>query len=1248
MSTDTQADARACHSKEVKRELIETVQAGGFDVGAELGAAHGPVPREENGHQVRVVDIHEPSAASLLASCVSLPRGDSTPGGLMNTECLSGGSSGNTFCGFDDYSEGLELPDHLPGDDEARWNSPVPSPQLGGNLAAVDKAEEPDTGDIDSRESSVGAPYNLARSLSSSDDTSSDESGSNVRLGSAKPARRHPYVEDADDDEQSSSDDDDNEPADPEDAMDVAEDDPLYTRLQDLVQDSGDVSATSYYATGNLPPALGEDSLVRRAYVQAFIAAAFHGATHDLINHWLNSQHQNFVSISRRAGLEIPGLTEMARTLRTVERRLGVDPDEHITYYALCTKCWARVTPRELLALPYSACNEPGCTGRFYSTKATVDGKRHRIPLKPLPTTSLIASVQRILLRPGKADELNEWRKTAGDKVGPVPHVPQEDWPGSESETYRMFDMFDGWGWRAVQAGLERRRGGKWGVEDISSLEILQRFVALPMGLILMFNIDWFRGLKRGKYSVGAIYCTICNNPRSKRFLREETILIAIIPGPEEPSLEQLNSVLEIFVLEAHQLYKAYQYREDNRYLKYAFRARYEDQATREEIADRRGIRWSILNILPDWLPARDSPPDFMHAGYLGEAKHVLQGILIKGGMFTKRSNANKPLDKFKDFLENVWLPGTFNKVPGNLLTGASGKADQWRIMTTYLPVALYVSWQVDGAIPDMDAPKPKAGEKAAAEQSRITALVNDRRHLHALQEGDVDPDDLDGMTIERADRNYIRHYETILEWCVAMRIWGSQSISVDEAWRAHECHMYACQTWARMLCHLTPYFHLLMHLVLWILRLGPVYAWWVFAYERFNGFLSKVRHNGHPGELEATMMRGWTKLHLIYDLILHLENLGEAKTPEDEESIKDLKACLQGPKKSGNVKGTLLMMLASMTAQHSKELIVFPKHGRRIDLKSSGLYELVYEHLRREWHGQIDLVFATVLQLRKGAKAADMPMSTAGNQSIFSALSNAADLGIDTWRARQLGELQAINVTQLSGHFALADIEYRGKLLWVTMSLCRHEHIEPVKKLICLQTILGSRSLRVGRSILFDAMNNVKEPTSLVVCPRAVPVWTEFAPGWHPSISYILALKPEALPTEGHREILGLNDVHERPHATAHSILKQSMHWHRRFCPLLQVKDTVNERSGHGLEGLETLIEVLGEVACILCKCERVLDCRPELVPKPPEKADYCQLPLLGSVWQPLEAYHFDEQYPQMDSRIHGEGQFCSRLVSA
>ncbi|CDO76806.1 hypothetical protein BN946_scf185033.g3 [Trametes cinnabarina] len=1089
---DAQADQRTRFSlsKTVKRELILAEEDCGLGektqrstASEEAEAARAPRRACED-H----VDTLENSLGELKDAVDSFGH-------------LSDGSSGNTLCDIKGNSDGRRdatgLADEpLDNQDDSNLDSEASDLTLEGiQDRHYNDNEDYEAGDFSACGGSIGLQRRAPHCSVDLDSSSSDDSVFEVQLDGASEPRipRHcTYIEDVEEDEdllaQCEVSDNECELPDQEGAVDVAEDDPLYARLQDLLSYQ-DLPVNSY-ANGDLPPAFAEDPLIR--------------------------QYQNYSSLSRCADFNIPGLGDMARTLRTVERRLGVDPDTHIVYYALCTKCWARVSPSELIALPHSSCTKPGCTGKFYDVKTTVDGRKHRIPLKPLPTTSLIAAVQRMLMRPGKVDELNVWRVGPDDKSGPSPPVSQEEWPGTGNDTFRMNDLWDGWGWRAVQAGLERRKGGQWGFEDVAAFEHLQHFVALPLGLILMFNIDWFRGMKQGKYSVGAIYCTICNNPRAKRFLREETILLAIIPGPEEPSLEELNSVLEIFVMEARRLYdgismrlpsmdepqpchayvnivsadlpgsrnatglcghtaerfmcpvckksltslvdhtcydpSTYQYRDDNRYLKYAFRARFEDQATRDEIAERRGVRWSILNILPDWLPSRDSPPDFMHGGYLGEAKHVVQGILIKGGMFTKRSNTNRPLERFKSFLEDVWLPGTFRRVPINLLTGAAGKADQWRILVTYLPVALYASWNINGSIPDIEAPQPNAREKAAAEQEHIAGLVNVRRHrnaLTALQDGNIDLDDLDGMADDHADRNYVRHFEAVLERCVAMRICGSQSISVEEAWRAHECHMYACQAWARMLCHLTPYFHILMHLILWILRLGPVYAWWVFAYERFNGYLSKIRHNGHPGELEATMMRGWTKMHLIYDLILHLENLGEMKTQEDEDSIKDLKECLQGPGKTGNNKGTLLAMLAAMTAHHNHELIVYPKHGRKIDLKHAGIYPCVYEHLRKEWKDRCNLVPDTASRAENGTAfvAVAIPafshVVVAGVRYGASTAQRglncrAADLGIDTWKARRLGDAQVINVTQFLGQFALATIEHRGRELWITMSLCR------------------------------------------------------------------------------------------------------------------------------------------------------------------------------------------------------------------
>ena len=43
-----------------------------------------------------------------------------------------------------------------------------------------------------------------------------------------------------------------------------------------------------------------------------------------------------------------------------------------------------------------------------------------------------------------------------------------------------------------IQAGLERRRGGKWTIQDVDVHELHQRFVSLPLGLVWQMNIDWY------------------------------------------------------------------------------------------------------------------------------------------------------------------------------------------------------------------------------------------------------------------------------------------------------------------------------------------------------------------------------------------------------------------------------------------------------------------------------------------------------------------------------------------------------------------------------------------------------------------------------------------------------------------------------------------------------------------------------------------------------------------------------------
>jgi len=56
------------------------------------------------------------------------------------------------------------------------------------------------------------------------------------------------------------------------------------------------------------------------------------------------------------------------------------------------------------------------------------------------------------------------------------------------------------------------------------------------------------------------MYAIIKNNLRAIEFLHKEKILICVIPGPSEPSLEEMNYILEPFITEVTSLYQGGSY----------------------------------------------------------------------------------------------------------------------------------------------------------------------------------------------------------------------------------------------------------------------------------------------------------------------------------------------------------------------------------------------------------------------------------------------------------------------------------------------------------------------------------------------------------------------------------------------------------------------------------------------------------------------------------------------------------------
>ena len=360
------------------------------------------------------------------------------------------------------------------------------------------------------------------------------------------------------------------EPSDDDEELVVIEDDPNFIPRERLFAEADDPDDPPDGPDG-LPPAFDEHPAIRNAYVHVFANAAFGSATHVQSQNSLIAQHSTISSLEDPNN-PIEGLDNMAMTLSTLERRLGVNPDAHITYFFLCPDCWKRHHPRDLPRLRSPQCGQELCTGVLYSVKRTARGAEKRTPTKIMPYNSIKDSIARLLRRPGIWEKCQLWRKN-GDH-GPSEPMTTEEYDESLGMDDVLNDIHDGYGWRSIPAFLERRWDPyRRDVEDVNMFAGRpRRFVSLPCGLLVAINIDWygysngiglfthcnirFQAVKGRIHSSGGVYLTILNLPRDIRYLAENTPFPLAIPGPYEPSLEQLNECMDPVVSDLLDMYK--------------------------------------------------------------------------------------------------------------------------------------------------------------------------------------------------------------------------------------------------------------------------------------------------------------------------------------------------------------------------------------------------------------------------------------------------------------------------------------------------------------------------------------------------------------------------------------------------------------------------------------------------------------------------------------------------------------------
>ncbi|XP_067230067.1 uncharacterized protein [Chanodichthys erythropterus] len=224
------------------------------------------------------------------------------------------------------------------------------------------------------------------------------------------------------------------------------------------------------------------------------------------------------------------------KTLFSLRKWTGILRDNFLQY-VVCPKCMAVYMLTETYELRWDGtkvCKTCGhipfynhphqrsalrkkCGSALLRKAKYSNGKEYVDPIRSYCYKSVVQSLEELVKRPGFEEKCEEWRKRK---------IPEGV----------LGDVYDGQIWQDYQY--------------VNG----EPFLAEPNNLALMLNVDWFQPFKDAPYSVGAIYLVVLNLPREDRFKEENMILVGLIPGPKEPSLN-INAFLDPLFDELQELW---------------------------------------------------------------------------------------------------------------------------------------------------------------------------------------------------------------------------------------------------------------------------------------------------------------------------------------------------------------------------------------------------------------------------------------------------------------------------------------------------------------------------------------------------------------------------------------------------------------------------------------------------------------------------------------------------------------------
>ena len=379
-------------------------------------------------------------------------------------------------------------------------------------------------------------------------------------------------------------------------------------------------------------------------------------------------------------------------------------------------------------------------------------------------------------------------------------------------------------------------------------------FLSAAFSYGFMLNIDWFQPFEHYTYSLGVIYLVVMNLPRTKRYKREN-VIVGTIPGPSEPPLT-INSYLFPLVTELQQLWSgvtlnlpdgtvhlvrgalltvacdmpasrkvcgflshsanlgcprcycefsegglnrnysnverlSWSMRSNKRHredVKKLCSTPVQTTKARSHMESQLGCRYSVLLELSYFDPVRMNIVDPMHNLFLGSAKYFTQKILLGTGTLTKANVCT-----INGRIKKIKVPLDMGRLPSCIDSSSTFTAEQWMNWTLYFSIyCLHCLLTVQ-----------------QLECWRAFVLACRRLCKHTISNDDITVADLLLLQFVKRVKN----------------LFGSQFV--------------------------TPNIHMHLHLCDCLKDYGPLHAFWLYSFERYNGLLGKQPTNNCSIEIQ-------------------------------------------------------------------------------------------------------------------------------------------------------------------------------------------------------------------------------------------------------------------------------------------------------------------------------------------------------------------------------------------------------------